>query len=65
MIQSIYNFISDLVGHVWLYPNGQQYNTYAEQPYLYVASLVIIILSFIVAIDLLYKFIANIFNFHL
>lgn len=65
MIQSIYDFLYNLVGHVWQYSGSPQYNSYQEQPYLYVASLIILILLFVVAVDLLYKFLASIFNFRM
>lgn len=63
MLNSIYNFIQQLVGHTWQYYNSSI--TYQEQPYLYFSSCIIIILLVVVSIDLIYRLLANIFNFRL
>lgn len=64
-ISSVYDFLSELVGHVWQYAGGTQYNQFQEQPYLYVASLILIIFIGVVTVDFFFKAVSAIFNFRL
>lgn len=60
MISSVYDFVSQLIGHIW-----QSGTTQGDQTYLYTTACVIVILAVVATIDLIYRIASAVFDFKL